>query len=88
MSLFLSQDFVHQFSNEYSSYVLHNDSLDPILEKQKKEEMRTKMGAEAKARVTSAESSGVASLRGYGDKGSLGGGGVELGAVRGESGGA
>ena len=29
-----------QFSNEYSSYVLHNDSLDPILDQQQKEERR------------------------------------------------
>ncbi|GAX76925.1 hypothetical protein CEUSTIGMA_g4372.t1 [Chlamydomonas eustigma] len=34
------QDLVHQFSNEYSAYVLHNDSVDPILEKQKKDEKR------------------------------------------------
>lgn len=29
-----------QFSNEYSSYILHNNDLDPILAKQKKEDQK------------------------------------------------
>lgn len=63
-----------QFSNEYSSYVLHNNALDPILAKQKKEDQKRMQEMMAQGGAPRAKGK---KGEGMGDKGRVAAGGEE-----------
>ena len=57
-----------QFSNEYSSYVLHNNALDPILAKQKKDDqkrMQEMMTQGSAPRAKGKKGEGIGDMRGW-----------------------